>query len=82
MFQIELPADLGQQQVCHNENEGTGVQQVDGEVVVGVGGVVIDPEVPQHWSKHTCGNQEAGSRYGLGITTYKKTKIFFFSSYI
>ena len=43
MLQVELPAHLRQQQVSHDKDEGAGVQQVDGKVVVCVGRVVIDP---------------------------------------
>ncbi len=46
MLQIEISLEIGKQEVRDEEYLGGGEDQVDGEIVIGVGGVVVDPQLP------------------------------------
>ncbi len=46
MLQIEVSLKIRKQEVRDEEYLGGGEDQVDGEVVVGVGRVVVDPQLP------------------------------------
>ena len=56
VLQVKVPLDLGEQQVSDQEYLGGGEDQVDGKVVVGVGRVVVDPQLPgnggQKYGRH------------------------------
>jgi len=45
-------------------------EEVDGEVVVGVGGVVVDPELPQDRSQRSRSHQNTTDQERLGKINY------------
>mgnify|MGYP001423007418 FL=1 len=50
--QHEVKSCLSKEQVCDEEYLRGGEEQVDGEVIVCVGRVVVDPELPQDRGQH------------------------------
>lgn len=57
LLDVEVPLHLREQQVRHQEYLSRWEEEVDGEVVVGVGGVVVDPELPQDRSQRSRSHQ-------------------------
>ena len=50
---------LSKEQVCDEEYLGGAVHQVDGEIVVGVRRIVVNPELPCYRGQHCRGYQHA-----------------------
>jgi len=49
---MKLPLEVAKQKVCDEEYLSCGVHEVDGKVVIGVGGIVVNPELPGDGSEH------------------------------
>ena len=62
---IMRKSHLSKEQVCDEEYLGGAVDQVDGEVVVGVGRVVVDPQLPGDGGEDGGGEQHAARDEGL-----------------
>ena len=56
---------MGKEQICDEKYLSSAVDEVDGEVVVGVGRVVVDPELPGDGRKDSGGEQHAPCDEGL-----------------
>ena len=50
---------LCKEQICDEEYLSSAVDEVDGEVVVGVGRVIVDPQLPGDGGEHSGGQQHA-----------------------
>jgi hypothetical protein len=67
MFKEKVSLDLGKEQVCHKKYLRAGKHQVDGEVVVGVGRVVVDPELPGYGGQKSCCHHHTANNKRLKI---------------
>jgi hypothetical protein len=67
VLEEKVPLDLGKEQVGHQEYLRRGEDQVDGEVVVGVGRVVVDPELPGNGGQECRGHHHSANDKGLKI---------------
>ena len=56
---------LGKEQICDEKYLSSAVDEVDGEVVVGVGRVVVDPQLPGDGGKDGGSEQHAPCDEGL-----------------
>ena len=56
---------LGKEQICDEKYLSSAVDEVDGEVVVGIGRVVVDPQLPGDGGKDSGGKQHAPSNERL-----------------
>ena len=56
---------LGKEQICDEKYLSSAVDEVDGEVVVGVGRVVVDPQLPGDGGKDGGSEQHAPRDEGL-----------------
>ena len=56
---------LGKEQICDEKYLSSAVDEVDGEVVVGVGRVVVDPQLPGDGGEDSGGKQHAPCDEGL-----------------
>ena len=65
MLSAIVTTHLGKEQVCDEKYLSSAVDEVDGEVVVGVGRVVVDPQLPGDGGKDSGGKQHAPSNERL-----------------
>ena len=65
MPSVIVTTHLGKEQVCDEKYLSSAVDEVDGEVVVGVGRVVVDPQLPGDGCEDGGGKQHAPSDESL-----------------
>ena len=56
-----MATHLGKEQICDEKYLSSAVDEVDGKVVIGIGRVVVDPQLPENGSKHSGSNQYTGN---------------------
>ena len=65
MLNAIVTTHLGKEQICDEKYLSSAVDEVDGEVVVGVGRVIVDPQLPGDGGEHSGGQQHAPSDESL-----------------
>ena len=79
VLQVKVPLDLGEQQVSDQEYLGGGEDQVDGKVVVGVGRVVVDPQLPGNGGQEDGRHHHPSDHKGLKKTNKIVNILFFYA---
>ena len=62
---MKLPLEVSKQKVCYEEYLSCGVHEVDGKVVVCVGGIVVNPKLPSDGSENWREDEHAEDDEGL-----------------
>ena len=79
VLQVKVPLDLGEEQVGDQEYLGGGEDQVDGKVVVGVGRVVVDPQLPGNGGQKYGRHHHPSDHKGLKKTNKIVNILFFYA---